>query len=938
MNLVARPTPAGTRASHTATLAQLTKDLSECRSLLTDTQSHLSQSGRLIETLKIGISERDAYILQLQKLISEKNQKIAQMAHELSNLEQQQQQQQQQQRFPLTSDNQHCDQEALKSLKETIKQFQETVARQQARIQELEALLSGHNNSELEKWKDAYHKLYEQVQQQLNFNLSEKAESVNNEKMDEAEGTVFINKEDPSEFENVTVTSAFCPTEKITFTSAFCPEEEQAPQSKELEVEILSPSMFMSPLVEDEQTVVVSETAPTSETSPELVSLNQLPEIDRVNAEYPELNDNFNTSFNAAVIVSEEFAKNNPNPLEDEPVIPTISSECPPDNFLSSDEDAVEIVSKEEIRNVLDFFDKLPQQELDSVTSSSGVKSIQEGLDALHVTEEKESDAHEDSNNFDFGSSENNFNFGSAANTQEIVNEPVTFGSQEENVPRQQPEDFSQQIADPQYNADYYGGSYDQTAESIECIQPDFSHPNQDQSVFYPESQQEQYYTEYDQPQPSNTTQTQEVNFVPEQAQEHYAAEVATSNDQISFEQTYDSSTAIHDQSQDFTSNYDQSYYSENTNDQQPQEYNYDSSFAQSQTLDGHVQQSQDFTESTNCSLQQSQDFTQAPQGHNIQDNMDYNSAQQSQDYSVQGSQDYMAQDSNAEAQNYNTHPSQDYIATEGYSQPSDYTQSATEYSTVPASDYYNSDYQAEATNYSYYEQTEQGQEASNVAAVDQSYQSYYEYNGTSAYEQPQTQDQVAYEQSTQAYDQVQYQDQLQSQEPSHKQYDQSSSYQDESQAAYTTTESQDQSQSEYYYYDESTGFTYGFDQNVNQYYYYDPNTGEYTYYTAEVTQDVSSAQDASYTQDASYAQDTSYSQDPYAQKTSYAQDPAYTQEYSYDQGGQVVYPQDATESVASSNPSLFDNAGPPMIPLQQHQASSLSTNNFASDQQIYNL
>ena len=64
-----------------------------------------------------------------------------------------------------------ADQEALNSLNDTIKSFQETVARQQARIEELEALLkeTEGKDSELEKWKVAYHKLYEQVQQQLNF-------------------------------------------------------------------------------------------------------------------------------------------------------------------------------------------------------------------------------------------------------------------------------------------------------------------------------------------------------------------------------------------------------------------------------------------------------------------------------------------------------------------------------------------------------------------------------------------------------------------------------------------------------------------------------------------------------------------------------------------------------------------------------------------------
>ena len=103
MNLVVRPTPIGTKASHTATLAQLSKDLVESRALLSSCQAHLTETTNLAEKLKIGIAERDAYISQLQRFISEKNQKIAQMAHEMSShYEQQQRQQQLQQQVQIS--------------------------------------------------------------------------------------------------------------------------------------------------------------------------------------------------------------------------------------------------------------------------------------------------------------------------------------------------------------------------------------------------------------------------------------------------------------------------------------------------------------------------------------------------------------------------------------------------------------------------------------------------------------------------------------------------------------------------------------------------------------------------------------------------------------------------------------------------------------------
>lgn len=374
MHLVARPTPAGTSASQTATLAQTLKDLTECRALLVTTQGQLSHSTTLSETLKRGISERDAYICQLQKLITEKNQKIAQMAHEMSNFEQEQLQQQHQEgansSFGQINSHSSSDQLALQNLQETIKNFQDTVNKQQARIEELEHLLTLSRNgpdspiSELEKWKDAYHKLYEQVQQQLNFNLSEGDEIVENSHEDEeskkanepvlnvyAENPIDSSLEASNNFDEVVEAPKGEENNLLGVTSSIPSDS----------VEILSPSMFMSPLAADDSSlssgpVVVEDEYENTAESPELKSFNQLPEQVK-SFEYPELKEAQDTSFNAAVIVSEDFAHNAPNSSDEI----LISNECPPENFLASEPDDNQVATKQEIEQVLDFFDNLPQ-------------------------------------------------------------------------------------------------------------------------------------------------------------------------------------------------------------------------------------------------------------------------------------------------------------------------------------------------------------------------------------------------------------------------------------------------------------------------------------------------------------------------------------------------------------------------------------------------
>jgi len=438
MNLVARPTPAGTSASHTATLAQSLKDLTECRALLASTQSHLTHTLNLSETLKIGISERDSYIQQLQKLITEKNQKIAQMAHEMSNFEQQQQQVQLQ-----TNDNQgmslSSDQVALNSLHETLKNFQETVNKQQARIEELELLLAQSRTTgpdspinELEKWKEAYHKLYEQVQQQLNFNLSDgdNGNFDNNYEVNEQSNT--DNNFETIEHSNTDVNyevnehlsndNNYEVDEHLATDNNYQVNEQSSNDTNEQlvehhsdsyesaallvqsdSIEVLSPSMFMSPLVEDDFSlssgpVVIEESSEDSSlktfgSSPELKSSNQIPEMA---SEYPELKEAQETSFNAALIVSDEFAHNEPSHLDEilktEPC--SISSECPPDNFLASEPDENILASKEEIKNVLDFFDKLPEVSRASVKDEivpsetteiiNDISNIQEDFDQLN--------------------------------------------------------------------------------------------------------------------------------------------------------------------------------------------------------------------------------------------------------------------------------------------------------------------------------------------------------------------------------------------------------------------------------------------------------------------------------------------------------------------------------------------------------------------------
>ena len=238
-NLVAKPTPAGFSASHTATLASLSKELSSCRALLAETQASFASASKTSETLKIGILERDTYILQLQKMISDKNQRIAQLAHDLSANEQQLLTEQlksggseqnesalkEQNELLSTQVNQYyqqylADQAAIEALNQSIATMQETVQAQQERIAQLEAMLEGRTSSEeLEMWKKAYYELYDQIQGEMaNASAVEATEA--NELSEIAEQVAQVVLESPIEKEaniNEVQEHPFEPVERIEY-------------------------------------------------------------------------------------------------------------------------------------------------------------------------------------------------------------------------------------------------------------------------------------------------------------------------------------------------------------------------------------------------------------------------------------------------------------------------------------------------------------------------------------------------------------------------------------------------------------------------------------------------------------------------------------------------------------------------------------------------
>ncbi len=304
-NLVAKPTPAGSSASHTATLASLSKELTSCRALLAETQTTCATATKATETLKIGILERDSYILQLQKMISDKNQRIAQLAHDLSANEQQLLTEQlksgptdndalKEQNELLSSQvNQYyqqylSDQASIEALNQSLTTMQETVQAQQERISQLEAILEGRSSTEeLDKWKKAYYELYDRIQGEI-AQVAEEAEVTDLNEVVEQNGSsalseiaeqvaqVVLNSPTTNAVEQLevelveplpTVESVHAiesfepiqPIEQIDLNSETV-EFEQVPYEQITPFEVtetivLSPSQFMSPLVSSPSTV-----------------------------------------------------------------------------------------------------------------------------------------------------------------------------------------------------------------------------------------------------------------------------------------------------------------------------------------------------------------------------------------------------------------------------------------------------------------------------------------------------------------------------------------------------------------------------------------------------------------------------------------------------------------------------------------------------------
>ena len=995
MNLVVRPTPIGTKASHTATLAQLGKDLVESRALLASCQAHLSETSSLADKLKIGITERDAYILQLQKFISEKNQKIAQMAHEMSSHYEQQQQQQQQ-----LAPYEKCltDQASLKSLNDTIKSFQETVARQQARIEELEALLkeTEEKDGELEKWKEAYHKLYGQLQQQLNF-------------VDVSGNASFNSEEVPVRFENYTadVANNFDENEPLIieeYDSTDTTESLNVIDTADIldeslkihnsdNIEVLSPSMFMSPLTESE--IVLSEpffaeSSSENSLSPELVSVNQIPLPDAMN-EYPSLTEEIDTSFTAAVIVSEEFANNEPNPSTDE-VIENILSECPPDNFLASDPDEnVEIVSKEEIKNVLRFFDDLPgdsaeedslfevQEELNQMHITDETKSVDQQMPDViestkkHINDSFELPADMEGDEFDYYA-ESNFN---NIPHEDIVVEEECYEQNEinlgyvvdhyEQTGELVDEGEEEQAETQNYSYDDVQRDYDQSQEFTEIPQEnvftDMSHEHlyadmSQEQAYIEEPQQPEYTEEPHQPDYSENVHHREYTEEPMQNQyteDQLNREQQQSADQSAQEQQYAEATYSYNQQQEFptegsyTCDQQQEFPTQEsyTYDQQ-QDYNnqeqkqsdqilepaasiddYFSHEASQEFLQEYIGDQGQFTEvgavyaegqessadaynqeQTECNTEgyandnnneYAQDYATEAQAF-TDEGQSYSAQEPQQDYNNEG-HDYIHQEHNPD--NYNQ--AQEYSA-EGYPQTQEY--STDEYNQFQGTDNYayaqTQEYSTDsfAQSQEYRTDTQAHEYSTQDGSIDadsyaegyaQGYVQDYSTEATDYSEYPAEYSTTEYSQSSDATanQTTDYATTDQTNEYAQEQSDYVT--QEQYQEDYTQKDQNAQDQvSEYYYYDEATGYTYGFDQNVNQYYYYDPTTVEYVYYTAPEAE-VETTDD------------------------------------------NLLVAVD--ESIASSNPSLFETAGPPMVSLQKttpHVESQLNQN-FVIDP-VYNL
>ena len=614
------------------------------------------------------------------------------------------------------------------------------------------------------------------------------------------------------------------------------------------------------------------------------------------------------------MIVSEEFAKNHPNP-EDEPVIQSISAECPPDNFLASDED-VEIVSREELRNVLDFFDKLPDPAAKSIISSkSDIRSIQEGIDHLHVTQPTTIGSNsEQSNNsydqFEVGTSpahEMDNSSGFSQHDDIISGQEKTemnmHSYEDSQVSSQENYDDSQQLESDkieQNSGETELSAFDQPhTESSDCQQEEYSNEHQESWQKYPKAQE--YAEEYSQ-QDDKIERTEEAtsfnNFdygqqVQEQVEDYFGnvdGQSQSYDNNVTIEQSYEHSKAIeqsyfntggvYEQSYDFAHpSYENQYgqqaekvdkvYSSTEHQDQPALYdNYEqppqyNDQSQEQHHNGYDSNTNDYDQQAYEQVQSyaesdPQTYIYEPEALQTEGHADQTLSYDQQVYTdhIEGAE--------SELQNYNQHH-----------QIEAYAEQSQIYSESEPQNY--DDQQA------YTEQTEAYVEQPNFYPenVDQNYE--HQAQGL-------PQEAQAYIEGNQSYAQA-YNQEIP--------LPQSQDY-IESAQAYTDSASQAYDQGEqpyYYYYDEATGYTYGFDQNVNQYYYYDPNTGEYTYYTAsDIDNDSNSA---------------------------------------------AVLEEVEEDSSASSNPSLFDNTGPPMIPLQQNQPSLLTTNSFVAgqdSQQVYNL
>lgn len=416
-----KPTPAGTSASQTATLH---KELAACRALLAETQNSHAQALKAAETFKIGIAERDAYIAHLQKMISDKNQRIAQLAHDLSLTEQSLVQAQlnagngtknepnvalEAQNELLTEQvNQYyqqylADQAAIEALNQIIASIQETVQKQQQRIEELEAQLLQNNqspNEELEAWKQAYRELYAQFSEFSTNSVTEATEDA--EPATLIEPVVLVENSFDTSLQAATEDAIQPPIEEqitkypLVEVSNHETLSEIAEQVAQVVLEspvvdsedimILSPSQFMSPLESSSPKSGSVEELSMSDFEPqpseELPMIaNPLPNPEASNF-YPTL-PAAEVAIKPATIISTEQSQqaeqegvletiqlqpSNPLPNPNVAIVEDAYPQLPPQpdmqrraSVSSPETQPAQIGESAEIDQVLEFFEKLPE-------------------------------------------------------------------------------------------------------------------------------------------------------------------------------------------------------------------------------------------------------------------------------------------------------------------------------------------------------------------------------------------------------------------------------------------------------------------------------------------------------------------------------------------------------------------------------------------------